>query len=102
MQINCLPGLLHGIASIIVIWLVTYTFPISIPLCPIFPHFVCLALGQRLYCPHISLSDTLEGLSLLFRFIGTLAYCLSHGDSSYCLASSCCLAIPISVAAVWF
>jgi len=42
MWINCLPGLLYGIAGIAEIWLVTCTFPILIPLCPIFPCSICV------------------------------------------------------------
>ena|SRR6266851_9684125 len=74
MWLNCLPGWCSGIASIVVIWLITCMFPILIPLCPVFAHFICLALGQRLYCPHIPLSDAYEGLSLLSRLIDAPVY----------------------------
>jgi len=91
--LNCLPGQLFGIASFAVIWHTICTFPISIPLCPIFPRFICLALGQRLYCPHIPLSDALEGLLLLSR----PSLFLDYSNSPYCLAMSYCLVTSIGM-----
>src|SRR5216683_1244968 len=47
MRLNCLTGLPLGIVGITITSPVTCMFRISVPLCPVFPHSLHLALGQR-------------------------------------------------------
>ncbi len=102
MQLNCLPGLRSGIASIIVVWPISCTFHMLTPLSPVFPHSLCLALGQRqcwmYYCLWISLVSvlvTLKGFLLLFRCIGIPVYLWITVMIPIVLLSCYCLVIPV-------
>ena len=71
-QLNCLIGLSLGIVGFIMILPVTSMFRMSVPLSLVFPHSLCLTLGQRLslmyyysYRCLVVLPTALEGLSLL-------------------------------------
>ena len=71
MRLNCLTGLINGIASIAKKLLTTCMFPLSIPLCLVFPYSIHLALGQRrsrlFPLSHIIVSpfNTLDGPPLI-------------------------------------
>jgi len=80
MWLNCLTGLAPGIVSIVVILPITCTFCMSVPLSRVFPHLLCLALGQRqsqmyysFYRCLVVLSAALEGF-LLFVLSGCLLF----------------------------
>src|SRR6266851_703302 len=80
-QLNCLIGLASSITSIVMILPVTCTFHMSVPLSHVFPHSLCLTLGQRLsWMYYISYRclvvqfATLEGFLLLSRHLGILVY----------------------------
>ena len=100
-QLNCLIGYLNGIADIAKRQLITCIFLLLILLCLIFPHSICLALGQRR--SHICL--IVPCIILVLIAFDRHCYCLrlqvvwlivSYSTAPhYCLASLSCLVIPI-------